>query len=249
MTNTYRKYMPWPSEVDSDFDDSPATDQEFARLDEWLATRPSRSNARRRSGQVWEAPPRTMHEPSGLPTPILAIDVDGPCSPFAMAKKAARRAGFVDTPWRSKVTYRRGSTWVPYSTLWLSREIGDMLAEFSRVYDVELVWASLWEHNANTIVAPAMGLPRLPVVSFSDHTEHGQWKYPAMIDYAAGRPLAWLDDSFNESRKIVARDRSGWTEARRNLPTLCHRVSASVGITDADLDAVGSWVTTARLAW
>lgn len=183
--------------------------------------------------------------------PILAIDIDGPLNVRAhtkAAKKRLARRGFAPvTRWQGKVIRPPGSTWFPLSELWLHRDHGAMLAEFSLEHDVELVWASMWERSANRVVAPVLGLPRLPYVDFHAHPERRLWKFPAVAEYAAGRPLAWLDDSFPRKRRQL--DVSGFARARRNLPTLLHAVDPEVGITDVDLDTVADWLRTARLAW
>lgn len=181
-------------------------------------------------------------------TPILAIDIDGVLAPLGASKKHRKRGGFAEVSgWRSKVRRAPGSTWIPYSSLHLARRHGDMLAEFSAEHDVELVWGSLWQANANTVVAPVLGLPRLPYVDFHAHPERRFWKFPAMAEYAAGRPLAWLDDGF--ARKSWHRAVSGFDRARRNLPTLLHPIRPDVGVTAGDLAEVASWLKTARLAW
>lgn len=227
MTNTkaYRPYIPWPSDL----------------ADELAVEHRARSAA-----PAPILPARRIFTPSRLPTPIIALDVDGPCNPFHMGLKQLRRSGFRSIAWRDDISYRAGSTWVPYSKLYLSARMGEALAAFSRRFDVELVWGSMWEHNANTVVAPAMGLPRLPWVDFHGHPSRA-WKWEAMAEYAAGRPLAWLDDSF--SHKARSRGMSGFDTSRRNLPTLLHEVSPARGLRPSDLEVVGSWVTTARLAW
>ncbi|MFA7264710.1 MAG: hypothetical protein WC054_00060 [Candidatus Nanopelagicales bacterium] len=196
---------------------------------------------------------RTYHKPT-LPTPIVALDVDGPLNAYARPLKqlkldAKEQGGYRPVSFRDRISYRPGSTWHPYSRLDLAGWHGDALAWTSRESDVELVWASLWEHNCNTVIGPALGLPRLRWVDFHGHPRRDLWKFPAMIDFAAGRPLCWLDDSFNSPRKIRARELSGWDRARRNLPTLLLHVDPSTGIEDHHLDEVESWVRTARLAW
>ena len=184
-------------------------------------------------------------------TPILAIDIDGPlalCVHTKAQRKNAQARGFRQVNWRGKVRFVEGSTWVPYSELWLNPVHGSMLAKFSREHDVELVWASLWEFNANKVVAPTLGLPRLPWVDFHGHADGpGFWKFRAMTDFAAGRPLAWLDDGF--TRKAMQRELSGFDLSRRNLPTLLQEVDETIGVTQRDLDVVASWLKTARLAW
>lgn len=243
------RHIPWPSELD---DDDPWTDLEQLSFDRYEPVRESYRPARGFSGSLADLRPhrtRPVFQPSSFPTPILALDVDGPLNAFGMARKQLKRRGFVEVGWRDKVSYRSGSTWVPHTQLWLSRQVGDMLTEFSRAHDVELVWASLWEHNCNSIIAPALGLPRLPWVDFHGHPVRGLWKWPAVAKFADGRPLAWLDDGFAVPRKQRQCEAAGFRDVRRNLPTLLRYVDPAVGITKADLDAVASWLHTAKLAW
>lgn len=231
-----RSAIPYPSELQDDFD-----------LDAYLAGMTGGSGSATRA-----LPPRRLFDPPTQPTPIMALDVDGPLNPYlAPLKRLTGLKGnaFRAVEFRETVTYRRGSTWHPYSRLHLARAHGDMLAKFSSAHDVELTWASLWEHNCNTVIGPAIGLPRLRWADFHSHPVRGLWKFPAMIDFAAGRPLVWLDDSFRSPRKVEARRRSGFDRARRNLPTLLLHVSPDTGITAAHLDEVASWLRTARLAW
>jgi hypothetical protein len=223
MTNTKTfsrfPHVPWPSELD----------RTYEQLD-LLPAVPVR--------------PRVTYTPSRLPTPILAMDVDGPLN----VSGQKLRSGFRSIAWRDDVSYRAGSTWIPHSRLHLSRKHGDMLSAFSREHDVELVWASLWEHNANRVIGPALGLPRLPWVDFHGHAAGRQfWKFPAMADFAAGRPLVWLDDSF--TRKARQRRASGFDRARRGLPTLLMEIDPYIGMTRSNLDDVAGWLSTARLAW
>ena len=49
----------------------------------------------------------------------------------------------------------------------------------------DLVWATSWMHQANTDLAPVLGLPQLPVVDKAS--------VPA---YGHPRPLLWVDDMF-----------------------------------------------------
>lgn len=184
-------------------------------------------------------------------TPILAIDIDGVLAPRVhneRARKNLQARGFRSIEWRGQVRRVPGSGWYPYTDLYLNPTHGAMLAKFSRDHDVELVWASLWEHNANTIIGPVLGLPRLPFVDFHGHADgSSHWKFRAMADYAKGRPLAWLDDSFRVKHRQL--EASGWAKLRRNVPTLLQEVDETVGVTVQDLDTVSAWLKTIRLAW
>lgn len=122
-----------------------------------------------------------------------------------------------------------------------------------------IVWATTWEDDANDLIAPLIGLPRLPVVHWpppsttpppdaatapDDGDRDGDggdepgglhWKTRALVAWAAGRPFVWIDDEITEA------DRA-WVGAHHPAPALLHRVDARTGLTDADYAAVGAWL-------
>jgi hypothetical protein len=58
----------------------------------------------------------------------------------------------------------------------------------------DLVWATGWEDEANDVISPRVGLPRLPVLAWSfDSLESGptrlHWKTRELIAWAGGRPF------------------------------------------------------------
>lgn len=184
-------------------------------------------------------------------TPILAIDIDGVLSPLTWSKtgrKTMFKRGFRPVEWRQKFVYPENSKWCPYSDLYLHPQHGKMLAQFSARHDVELIWCSLWADNANRIVSPALGLPRLPFVDFHGHSSGSEvWKWDAVAEYAAGRPLAWLDDGFSDAAK--RRALSGFDHSRRNLPTLLKEIDPYVGLGNLDLVEVLAWLRMLAHAW
>lgn len=63
----------------------------------------------------------------------------------------------------------------------------------------ELCWATTWVDDANWWIAPVLGLPELPFVDFGDalfqdRTDGVHWKTDPLVEYANGRPFAWVDD-------------------------------------------------------
>lgn len=104
----------------------------------------------------------------------------------------------------------------------------------------ELVWATTWESEANDVLAPLLGLGQLPVVRWPESAGEGvargvHWKTPTLVDWAEGRPFAWLDDEITEA------DRS-WVEACHTAPTLLRRVDHQLGLVDSDFIAVLDWL-------
>ncbi len=103
----------------------------------------------------------------------------------------------------------------------------------------DLVWATTWMADANDVLAPRLGLPELPVVDWPDESEVDErsgvhWKTRALVDWAAGRPFAWVDD------EITGADRA-WVAAHHPGRALLHRIDARRGLTDADYDALRAW--------
>jgi hypothetical protein len=108
----------------------------------------------------------------------------------------------------------------------------------------ELVWATAWEHRANEQVAPWIGLPQLPVVVFPDDDAEDEriglhYKTRTLIEWAAGRPFAWVDDEMTDI------DRE-WVSAHHPGPALLHRADPHHGLTEADYAVVSEWVRKAR---
>ncbi|MEU4155421.1 HAD domain-containing protein [Actinoplanes sp. NPDC026670] len=102
----------------------------------------------------------------------------------------------------------------------------------------DLVWATTWAHTANELVAPRLGLPQLPVVSFEDGPPAVaglHWKTIPLMQWAGGRPFVWLDD------EVTGVDR-WWVHDFHEGPALVHRVDPLAGLTAADFAAVGAWL-------
>jgi Swiss Army Knife RNA repair-like protein len=102
----------------------------------------------------------------------------------------------------------------------------------------QLVWATTWMTDANDLIAPRLGLPRLPVVGFpdSDEPEHGlHWKTAHLIQWAAGRTFVWLDDEITDT------DRR-WAQIHCPGKALLHRVDPSVGLVDRDFLHIREWL-------
>ncbi len=164
--------------------------------------------------------------------PLLLLDVDGPLNPYGATR------GDVDKHRMPLPYYVRRMLGF---RVFLSKVHGELLNAFAEEHDVELVWATTWEHDANRLIGKFIGLPHLPVIEFGKHPGSIRgWKYPAVLAYAADRPVAWLDDDFDLADPVAARDE--FLADRGDLPTLLHHVSPSVGLTSTDLDAVAEWL-------
>ena len=151
--------------------------------------------------------------------PILAVDIDGVVSLFGS-----------ETPPDRATTRLQLVDGVPHN---ISLATGDRLLRLSQRF--ELVWASGWEDKANFYLPQMLGLPELPHVSFDGAARNGaaHWKLDPLELYAEGRPMAWIDDNFDQSCYE-------WAEAR-SQPTLLVLTEPHLGLEEAHVDALNAW--------
>ena len=134
--------------------------------------------------------------------PVLLIDVDGVLNPEGSRRTIGRR---------EDVRFRKYS--LGGFRVFLSRDHGAWLAGLADRYD--LAWCTTWEHDANRLVSPLVGLPRdLPVVTF-DWSVSAR-KLPFVDAWLAGRPALWIDDDIDETEL-------GWA-ARRSADGIPTRI-------------------------
>ncbi|MET9218588.1 HAD domain-containing protein [Streptomyces sp. NPDC003300] len=161
------------------------------------------------------------------PRPLLFLDVDGPLIPFG-----ATREEYPDG-YPTYVPQEAGAN--P-----LLARVDPALGRKLLALPCDLVWATTWEAEANECLAPLLGLAQLPVVTWPEPSEERNpsglhWKTRTLLDWAAERPFAWLDDEISDA------DRT-WAQAHHPARTLLHRVDHRHGLTDTDLAAVAMWL-------
>ena len=162
--------------------------------------------------------------------PLLLIDVDGPLNPYA-AKRERRPQGYA--------THRmRPGGWFETKPLrvWLNPAHGGELLALAEAY--ELVWATTWKGEANDWIAPHLGLPELPFIDWP--RMHGKaprgtfWKTQYILEYAEGRPFAWVDDD------ITSYDHE-YVEQNHLAAALLLHVDPRLGLLRPDFDALAEW--------
>jgi hypothetical protein len=151
--------------------------------------------------------------------PILAVDVDGVISIF----------GFDEPPPAEEARLEL----VDGMMHCLSLRAGACLRRLGEHYD--LIWATGWEEKANYYLPTALGLPELPHLSFDGAARFGSahWKLGPLDSYGEGRPLAWIDDNFDDSCYEWARNRAE--------PTLLVPTEPDLGLREAETDALLGW--------
>jgi hypothetical protein len=160
--------------------------------------------------------------------PLLFLDVDGPLNPYA-AKPERRPAGYT--------TLRVPREREPGTTLrvWLNPEHGRALLDL----EYELCWATAWEGRANRWVGPTINLPELPYVDFGavrlqERPDGVHWKTAVVVEYAGGRPFAWVDDELGDlDHAYVAAHHPG--------PALLHHVNPRIGLLDEDFTVLADF--------
>jgi hypothetical protein len=150
--------------------------------------------------------------------PFLLLDFDGPLNPH--------RADGVPPGYQPHEITEGAKTW----RVLLNPRHGVELNALADCFD--LVWASSWEHGANRLLGPLLGLPELPTILWPDRTpvHRGSWKAPYVADWVGDRPFAWVDDEVGD----VERDR---------FPgALILPVDARTGLTDRHFGVLREWV-------
>jgi hypothetical protein len=153
--------------------------------------------------------------------PLLLIDIDGVISLFG------RPPGASQTPAAAGGPSIDGSfhsiEGMPH---FLSSTAAAHLLSLAALY--ELVWASGWEERAEEHLPHLLGLPeRLPFLRFpkgasvagpavaasgaGPQTTLAHWKLQSVDSYAGDRPLAWIDDAFNDACHDWAAERAAAT--------------------------------------
>ena len=157
----------------------------------------------------------------GADKPVLAVDVDGVISLFGFEGQPPREAGrfhLIDG--------------MPHV---ISAKAGACMRRLVDEDRYELIWATGWEDKANDYLPNLLGIPELPVLHFGRDARFGtaHWKLGPIGEYAAGRPLAWIDDSLNDECRQWARDRTA--------PTLLVETESMHGIEEGHVEALIAW--------
>ncbi len=117
--------------------------------------------------------------------------------------------------------------------VWLNHDHGAALLALP----FSIVWATTWKGEANEWIGPHLGLPELPFIDWPAAPRTSlrlHWKTRTIVEYAAGRAFAWVDDELGaEDREYVEHHHSG--------PALLHRVNPRLGLLPDDFAELAAW--------
>jgi hypothetical protein len=173
--------------------------------------------------------------------PVWLLDIDGVVNALAMSRPDAWPAdAWVQRVVRAEVP-NQGLVTLPVMA---ARPV---LAFLTRVHEsgrAEIRWHSTWRAAAVTALAPALGLPPIPISIAPEWTDPTPlwWKIPAARRVAeSGRRLLWTDDQLELFRadprnaaELAALD--AWDGALLLCP------DPDPGLTPADLDRIAAFL-------
>lgn len=150
--------------------------------------------------------------------PLLFLDVDGVIALNAFSSGLP--------PGEMRVS--------PLGFIYLPDRAGGLVRKLATRFDI--VWATGWEHHANTGLLRPLGLrDELPVLTFGKRVRSGssEWKLKRVKAYAGHRPAAWLDDNLVNCHERWA--------AGRSEPTLLVPVDPRAGLTQDHVERLLHW--------
>lgn len=174
--------------------------------------------------------------------PVVYLDVDGPLNPWA-AKPHRRPEGYethrlLPREWVERKRAENPGARVKPLRVWLNPTHGQELLTVADERGADLVWATTWQRDANSMIGPAIGLPELETVEWSlGETEPDSvlWKTADLVTHADGRPFVWIDDDIGDGdHEYVRREHPG--------EALLHRVDPAIGLLPGDFEAVSEWL-------
>jgi hypothetical protein len=165
----------------------------------------------------YSIPGTELHQLSAKP--LLLVDIDGVLSLW----------GFGMDGWPTDGAWHQ----IDGMSHFLSARAARHLQALCERYDP--VWCSGWEEKADEYLPHLLGLPRFPHLSFDENPgrANAHWKLAAIDAYAGKRPLAWIDDAFNDACHAWA--------AQRSAPTLLVRTAHTTGLDDAAAGELVAW--------
>lgn len=149
--------------------------------------------------------------------PLLYVDVDGVISLFGFPSDRCPPGSWLSVDG------------VPHL---ISATAGAHLLDLSGAF--ELVWCTGWEEKADEHLPHLLRLPvRPPFLTFEVAPSAEHWKLGSLDRHAGDRPVAWIDDAFDDSCHAWA--------ASRGAPTLLVATEPAVGLSARHVEELKRW--------
>jgi hypothetical protein len=154
--------------------------------------------------------------------PLLLLDVDGVLNPHAAPQPP---------PGYQVPDFFHDAILGLDREVLLNPEHGTWLRSLAGAY--ELMWATGWEHHANRLICPVLGLPELPVIEFPPTPDGWFQKLPSVRAAVGTRACAWIDDFHTPNHYAWARE--------RGAPTLLIEIDPERGLQRDHVDQLREW--------
>ncbi|WP_194899207.1 HAD domain-containing protein [Catenulispora pinisilvae] len=152
-----------------------------------------------------------------MPRPVLLLDVDGVLNPYSAVECPPGFAEHSLFPGAEPVRLCRAHG------IWINR--------LRQTFDV--VWATSWNHDANRLLAPLLGVTPLPLAHMPSPPFHPREKVRVIARFVGTRPAVWIDDQHPPEART-------WSSARPQ-PTLLIPVDPATGLTREAVDRALEW--------
>lgn len=157
--------------------------------------------------------------------PLLGLDIDGVLNAFSDP---------FELP--SHTEMHVGGYWVLLNI----EEHSQWITELKEHFDI--VWATMWTHQANEYIAPVLGIGPFPVIdhnqipdSVDERTLGGidSFKIATIDPYIGNRPFAWIDDDISHVAEQWA--------SERDAPTKLVKPDPMFGMQREHIDELIEW--------
>lgn len=194
------------------------------------------------------------------PRPLVAVDIDGVLNPHPVGYPHpaldVRLPGYVEhdvilTASERRLPYLRGHGAETVTGRVLVNDAHGRWIRSLLDRSVEVGWATTWEHFANEVFGPLLGLPELPLaIEFHADVKNGhhyprmyglgagEWKSDALWNRYRDRPLVWIDDGASNLARIDTRG----NPIDRGAPALSIRCEGEIGLTQDQMQQVDDWL-------